>query len=178
MAFRRRDLFKTNKILKHKILFFVISLLLLISLDLSAITFKVASYNVENLFDLNYDAREYPEYIPFTGFKWDNSTYYKKLENIAKVLCDLDAHIVGLQEIESENALRDLINTVKKNNCKDYKYYAIVEDSKEIPIRSSIISTFPILMKKDIKIPGDFRDILQTDIDIKGKKLTIFVNHG
>ena len=177
MAFRRRDLFKTNKILKHKILFFVISLLLLISLDLSAITFKVASYNVENLFDLNNDSREYPEYIPFTGFKWDNSTYYKKLENIAKVLCDLDAHIVGLQEIESENALRDLINTVKKNNCKDYKYYAIVEDSREIPIRSSIISTFPILMKKDIKIPGDFRDILQTDIDIKGKKLTIFVNH-
>lgn len=177
MAHRRRELFKTDKMLKYKILFFAISLLLSFSLNLSAITFKVASYNVENLFDLKDDAREYPEYIPFTGFKWDNATYRKKLKNIAKVLCDLDAHIVGLQEVESESALKDLINTVKEHNCKDYKYYAIVKDSKEIPVRSAIISTFPILKKRDIKIPGDFRDILRADIDINGKHLTIFVNH-
>jgi endonuclease/exonuclease/phosphatase family metal-dependent hydrolase len=177
MALRRRGLFKTDKILKFKILSSVFFLLLLIPLNLSAITFKVASYNVENLFDLNNDAREYPEYIPFTGFKWDNVTYHKKIENIAKVLCDLDAHIVGLQEIESESALRDLINTVKNNNCRNYKYYAIVKDSKEIPIRPAIVSVFPILKKKDIKIPGDFRDILRTDINIEGKNLTIFVNH-
>jgi len=31
--------------------------------------------------------------MPYTGFKWDNATYAKKLEHIAKVLCDLDAHI-------------------------------------------------------------------------------------
>jgi len=67
----------------------------------------------------------------------------KKIENIARVLCDLDAHIVGLQEIESESALRDLINTVKNNNCRNYKYYAIVKDSKEIPIRPAIVSVFP-----------------------------------
>lgn len=177
MAFERRGFFKTDKLLKSKIFITVIFLSLFNAFNLSAITFKVASYNVENLFDLQYDGREYPEYIPYTGFKWDNSTYYKKLENIAKVLCDLDAHIIGLQEIESEMALKDLIATIKNRNCKYYKYYTIVKDKKEIPVRTALISVFPIVKKREIKLSGDFRDILQAKIDIGGKKLTIFVNH-
>ena len=33
-------------------------------------TFKIASYNVENLFDLTKDGTEYTEYIPNTGYGW------------------------------------------------------------------------------------------------------------
>jgi len=131
MAYSGRRFSQTHKLLKYKTLLTVIILGLFNPFNLTALTFKVASYNVENLFDLKDDKREYPEYMPYTGFKWDNATYAKKLEHIAKVLCDLDAHIVGLQEIESETALNDLITTIKNNGCKDYKYYGIVKDKKK-----------------------------------------------
>lgn len=38
--------------------------------SIEAKTFKVASYNLENLFDLATDGTEYPEYIPNTGYGW------------------------------------------------------------------------------------------------------------
>jgi endonuclease/exonuclease/phosphatase family metal-dependent hydrolase len=177
MAHRRGRFFKKNHFLVYTFFWFLLILLIFNNISLFAVTFKIASYNVENLFDLKDDGREYPEYIPNTGFRWDNITYKKKINNIAKVLCDLDADIVGLQEVESETALNDLIYTIKSNHCKDYGHYAIVKDKKTIPIRSAIISTFPIVKKKDIKLPGDFRDILKVDIEINGKVLTIFVNH-
>lgn len=158
-----------------KKIFFVI-LLLLIAFKAFSVEFKISTYNVENLFDLNYDGREYSEFIPDTGFRWDNETYNKKIKNITKVICDIDADILALQEIESEKALKDLISNTRKT-CKNYPYFAIAIDNEKIPVRCALLSTFPIVDKKDIKIDGDFRDILKATLNIYGNKLIIYINH-
>jgi hypothetical protein len=41
-----------------------ILLFLILSTLLNAIELKIASYNVENLFDMSYNGTEYKEYIP------------------------------------------------------------------------------------------------------------------
>ena len=87
----------------------IIKLLFLTSLfffSLHAQDFKVASYNVENLFDLKHDGTEYREYIPNTKSNWNKKTYNIKLKNISKVINELDADIIALQEIESKKALK------------------------------------------------------------------------
>ncbi len=70
---------------------------------LNAQNLKIASYNVENFFDLNYDKTEYNEYIPNNKSAWNQRNFNIKLENIVKIIEDLDADIIALQEIEHEN---------------------------------------------------------------------------
>ena len=52
--------------------------------------FTVASYNVENLFDLKNDGTEYKEYVPNTTSLWNKKTHDIKLNNISKVIRSLD----------------------------------------------------------------------------------------
>ena len=85
---------------------------------------KIASYNVENLFDLNYNGHEYEQYIPNTSWKWNRDTYRKKLKNISKVIVDMDPDIIALQEIESLQALKDLRAQVQRDGLY-LPYYAI-----------------------------------------------------
>ena len=72
--------------------------------DLNVSEFTVATWNVENLFDMKPDGTEYPEYIPnFKG--WDQNSFDVKLANTTQVIKDLGAEVVALQEIENENTL-------------------------------------------------------------------------
>ena len=52
---------------------------------LNAQNLKIASYNVENFFDLNYDKTEYNEYIPNNKSAWNQRNFNIKLENIVKI---------------------------------------------------------------------------------------------
>ncbi|HNW66460.1 MAG TPA: endonuclease, partial [Aliarcobacter cryaerophilus] len=85
---------------------------------LNAQDFKIASYNVENFFDLSYDKTEYDEYIPNNKSLWNQRNFNIKLENIIKVIEDLDADIIALQEIENENLIKLL-----KQKLPQYSYY-------------------------------------------------------
>ena len=85
---------------------------------LNAQDLKIASYNVENFFDLSYDKTEYDEYIPNNKSLWNQRNFNIKLENIIKVIEDLDADIIALQEIENENLIKLL-----KQKLPQYSYY-------------------------------------------------------
>ena len=54
----------------------LISLLLLWSLLQGEEQVKIATYNVENLFDLRYDGSEYLEYIPNSSWQWNPANYH------------------------------------------------------------------------------------------------------
>ena len=92
-------------------------------------TLKIATYNVENIFDLQKTGHEYPEYIPNTQANWNQKTYKIKLQNISKVIKDINADIIGLQEIESLQALKDLRFTLKQTGVY-YQYYKIANQKK------------------------------------------------
>lgn len=79
----------------------------------------VAFYNVENLYDtipsLFYDDSDY---TPQGKNRWGGERYAQKLRNIAQVVDDIAADIIGLAEVESERAVRDLVMALKT----DYNY--------------------------------------------------------
>jgi endonuclease/exonuclease/phosphatase family metal-dependent hydrolase len=138
---------------------------------------RIASYNVENLFDLKYDHREYVEYIPNTSWQWNQKTQKIKLQNIAKVISDIHPDIIGLQEIESEQALKDLKITLQKNQLF-YPYYAIA-NAKNTTIKVALLSRYPIIYAKELWVTSSrkHRNILEVKIDINGESLYLFVNH-
>jgi len=139
-------------------------------------TFKVASYNVENLFDLTKDGTEYIEYIPNNRYGWNKGVVDIKVANIAEVIKDMGADVVALQEIESKKALFFLQDKLRGYNI-DYPYVAIA-DSKATPVKCAVISKFPIIKKEEIQVDKEFsRNILKVTLNIDGNNLILFVNH-
>ena len=156
-------------------------LLLLLTFSLFGQDIRVASYNVENLFDLKYDGTEYKEYIANTGAKWNKKTYLAKLRNISKVISAVNPDIIGLQEIESENALLDLRAMLKTVRYKqNFKYYAIaLQKKKSSAITTALLSKYPIKYFKEVKVTNHprNRNILEVGIQIGDEVLVVFVNH-
>jgi len=139
-------------------------------------SFKIASYNVENLFDLHFDATEYPEYHPGGPFGWDHAMLDIKLRNIASVLKDLDAEIIVLQEIESENALALLQKRLYLLGA-EYSYSAII-GRRLTPVKCAVLSRFPVTAKNEIRAGhGNERNILKVQLSIEDNPLILYVNH-
>ena len=143
---------------------------------IEARTFKVASYNVQTLFDLTTDGTEFNEYIPNTNYGWTQKMMDIKAGNIAEVINDLKADVVMLQEVESKKSLLLLRNKLK-NLQVDYPYFAIA-DSKATTMKCAVLSKFPIVEKKEIPVNNELvRDILKITLDIDGYLLILFNNH-
>jgi len=136
---------------------------------------KIANWNVENLFDLKRQGLEYDEYIPNTH-NWNKKSFNKKLNNLSEVICDIDADIIALEEIENDNALLALQKRLKRVSCP-YPYRYITKD-KNTPIHVAILSRIKLKQKRDIHISnyGRYRSILEAVIPTT-PPLHIFVNH-
>jgi len=156
---------------------FLIGLLILLSLLKGDETVKIATYNVENLFDLHYDGNEYLEYIPNTSWQWNRSNYNKKLHNIAKVITDINPDIIALQEIETIYSLKDLRKEIKRQGVY-YQYYAFA-GRKSTAVKVALLSKYPILYSREIPVTFNrkYRAILEVKVNIRNKQLYIFVNH-
>ena len=152
-------------------------LTILISFLFGDKTLTIASYNVENLFDLQKSGYEYKEYIPNTSSNWNKKTYNIKLQNISKVIEGIDADIIALQEIESYQALKDLRYTLKRKGLY-YPYYKIA-DRKNTTIKVAILSKIPFVYNKEVAVTSSYkyRNILESKFKIDGKELYIFTNH-
>lgn len=145
----------------------------------NALNFTVASYNVENLFDLQKNGTEYKEFIPFSH-NWNLNTYHTKLENISNVLKELNADILVLTEVENINTLKALKKEMLLRLC-NYKYYAIANDPKGSATHVSILSKYPITFSNSIPPTTTkkryLRNMLEADIKIKNHTLKIFALH-
>ncbi|MEA1892052.1 MAG: endonuclease/exonuclease/phosphatase family protein [Campylobacterota bacterium] len=138
---------------------------------------KIATYNVENLFDLEKKGYKYKEYEPHTPSLWNKKNYKIKLQNISKVIQDIDADIIALQEIHSLKALKDLRFILKQNGLY-YQYYKIA-DRKNTAINVAILSKIPFIYTKELQITSsyEYRNILETKLTVAGNDLYLFINH-
>ena len=116
-------------------------LLFLLSFIFGDSIVKIATYNVENLFDLQKNEFRYKEYEPNGKSLWNQRNYSIKLKNIAKVIKDIDADIIALQEIGSLQALKDLRFEIKRQGLY-YQYYSIA-NKKSTVIQVAILSKIP-----------------------------------
>jgi len=144
---------------------------------LGGVEVKIATYNVENLFDMHYDGTEYEEYIPNGDWGWTTEMYRTKLINTATVIRGIGADIIGLQEIESESALKDLKAELNRQGLY-YTYYAFAK-TRNSAVNVALLSRYPIqsALKHPVNYSGKYRDILEAKITIEGKLLRVFVNH-
>jgi hypothetical protein len=144
---------------------------------LNSDTVPIGFYNVENLFDLNDDGGEYPEYRP-GALGWNQQTFDKKIANISSAIVALRVDIIGLCEIENRNALQALRSALAKRG-DDFPYFAIADFPGIGSTCPSLLSKYPIVHFRDIRAPGEGkggRSILEADIDC-GTALKVFVNH-
>lgn len=152
--------------------FFLFFLLVLINLN--AKDFCIASYNVENLFDLKNQKTEYKEYKPFSKSNWNKKTFQKKLNNTLSVIKDINCEIIALQEIENKELIRLLLKKLS-----EYKYYSFTK-YKNSAIGLGFISKIKITDSKDINVKFSnktFRPILETTFKIKNYEFKVFNNH-
>jgi predicted extracellular nuclease len=74
-------------------------------------SFRLAFYNVENLFDtIDSPNTLDSEYMPNSSLKWQTQRYFAKQKNIAKVVEAMNfPTIMGMAEVENHRVLEDLI---------------------------------------------------------------------
>lgn len=88
---------------------------------------KVVSYNVENLFYPERDSlKDDSEWTPEGERRWSYTRYYRKVENIARVLTNIGewdgVDIVGLQEVENAVVVKRLCYTLRRGEY-DFVHY-------------------------------------------------------
>jgi len=153
-------------------------------------TLQVAFYNQENLFDtINDPNKNDEEFLPEGKYSWNSERYFTKLNNMAKVISSMNNNqgpdFLGMCELESEIALKDLLNT---DALKSLGYnYAFAEGPDERGIDNTFIykkdKVKYVSFKSHVINPeglhGDrTRNILQVDAVLKnGSNITFFVNH-
>ena len=140
-------------------------------------TLKIATYNVQNLFDLQKSGHEYREYIPYSHSKWNKKNYSIKLQNLSRVIKDIDADIIALEEIESLQALKDLRYALKQKGLY-YQYYKIA-NQKSTTIKVALLSKIPFVYTKELRVTSSYRyrNILEAKFKLKNQEFYIFVNH-
>lgn len=137
---------------------------------------KVATYNVENAFDMVANGSEYVEYIPnFKG--WDKDSFEKKFTNTARVIQDIDADVIALQEVENQNALSELQKRLKSNGSV-YAYSAITSNEQSA-VQVAVLSKHKIIKKDELSLKSQRRErpVLKLTIDINGTQLILYANH-
>jgi len=70
--------------------------------------FRVAFYNLENLFDTVDGPNDDSEFLPNSANAWNGDRYNSKLRNMAKVIDSIAPSILGLVELENAFVLEDL----------------------------------------------------------------------
>jgi len=156
---------------------FLTLLAIFITLAFGEKTLTIATYNVENLFDLNNGDYRYKEYKPNDKSLWNKKNYKIKLQNLSRVIKDIDADIIALQEIGSLQALKDLRFALKQKGLY-YQYYDIA-DKKPTAIKVAILSKIPFIYSKELSVTKSYkhRNILEVKLNIDSKDLYLFINH-
>lgn len=151
--------------------------------------YTVISYNVENLFD-TVDDPKIPdeEFLPTSEKKWDSERYQKKLNDLVRVITEINPkelpEIVGLVEVENRTVLEDLTLTGALKNQKygiiheespDYRGIDVALIYRQDAFQEVSHETLPVVFPDDPEFKT--RDILHVTGKIKKKTVHIFVNH-
>ena len=155
----------------------VVFIVFLTSMAFAQMSLKIAQYNVQNLFDLQKSGNEYEEYIPFGKSNWNTKTYRVKLNHIAKVLSEINADIVALEEIESLQALKDLQKTLTSFGV--YYRYKAIANKKNTTVKVAFLSKIPPVYTKELWVTRSYkyRNILEAKFSVGKEDFYLFINH-
>lgn len=170
--------------------FFLLIPSFLIYSQVDSLSYKIAFYNVENLFDPAKDSLKSDESFTPEGFnRWTYKRYYTKVNNLGKVLLALGAgappEMVGVAEVENGKVLKDLCyNSPLKNYGYRFIHYDS-PDSRGIDVallyraeKVAILHSEPIPIIFPFEPLSRNRDVLYVVAVVNGQDtLHLFVNH-
>ena len=152
-------------------------------------SFRVMSYNVENLFDTEDNPLVMDdEFLPNGSRYWTKGRYYRKLQSLSKVILAAgewnSLALIGLCEVENDSVIHHLLRRTSLWNL-DYNY-CITHGCDQRGINVALLyqrNQFKLIGSEEIKIPlgekeRSTRNILHVWGQIKNLNLVdVFVCH-
>ena len=157
---------------------------------LSVLLIIIVNYNVENLFHPAHDSlKDDIEWTQDGERHWSYTRYYKKVDNIARVLTNIGewdgVDVVGLQEVENAMCVKRLCYTLRRNEY-DFVHYES-PDLRGIDValmyKKSRVDTIqtraiPVKLSQTTSNPQTTRDILYVSALVdKQDTIHFFVCH-
>lgn len=147
-------------------------------------TFRVASYNVENLFDavvnqhVSYLTGEPAdaEWCAQSWRRWTDERYRTKLARIAWVLDRMKADAVALSEVENRGVLDDLCATLQKNHGWTYPHIAHADSTDPRGIDVAVLSRYPFSKTEYLPQRGR-RGMMVATVAAPGGDVVVIANH-
>lgn len=138
--------------------------------------FRIAQWNVQNLFDGNSDGTEYSEYTRQSG--WSTKFYRARLENLEDVLSYpnlVKAEIIILNEVENSNVISDIMH-LDALQKRGFQYQACASEEGGA-ISVGIISSIPIADMHLHSVQGA-RPVVEARFEICGRNVYVLALHG
>jgi endonuclease/exonuclease/phosphatase family metal-dependent hydrolase len=147
--------------------------------------FRVASFNVENLF-ARYRFRTNFEPREADGFTVNNLAFeiYEETEKriTARAIQAVDADVLALQEVESLPVLDRFCRQYLAS--MGYAHRILVDGNDPRQIDVAVLSRLPLANLRTHRHERDAdgqllfsRDLLEVDVDVRGKPLTLYLSH-
>ena len=145
--------------------------------------YRMAFWNLENLFDTIAQGKNDAEYTPRGLYKWDGARYRSKIAHLAKVILAIRPDAIGVCELENSTVIEDLLEVVRAGGLDMSYVHFDSPDERGIDVALLYnIAKFRYLDAQPIEIdlPGrdETRSILHAKLlSHKGDSLQLFVNH-
>lgn len=136
---------------------------------------RIASYNVENLFDTLHDEGcDDHQFLPDGEYRWTTYRYWEKLHHIAKVIAAMSEDygppiLIGLSEVENDSVLFDL---TRRSELRHLGYdYTITHGPDERGVETALLYQpllFRLTEQRGMRVPSreygyrSTRDVLYT----------------
>ena len=142
---------------------------------------RVATWNVENLFDADDDPANEgdDEFVKGEWRKWSDERYQRKVSHLAEAIVAMKPDVICLQEVENRGVLTDLVNAVRTHPDMHSFTNIVHYDSKDMRgIDVAMISRFPEMSSKLNCKSGFRRGFLTALFDTGGDtRLTLIGCH-
>lgn len=172
-GFRHRLIFKTFRVL---VLFVVFFLPDHAEASNTSTVFRLACFNVQNLFDLERRGTEYVEFVPDGVSGWNRKMLELKHVHLGQVVADLNADVLALTEVETEKALAGFQSFLETKGV-NYPFSAMVAPRRQA-VGCALLSVYPIISKKELVVDrGRGRSILKVVLKVEGRPFIVYVNH-
>lgn len=137
-------------------------------------TFLFVSYNVENLMDtIDNPFTKDDEFTPNGQLHWNSERYFKKLNDIAKVISSIDKthfpDFISLAEVENKNVVEDLLKTQPFKGKNYQVIHFETSDMRGIDVA--------LVYNPEIFKPIETKQIplISDSVDLSGLRQTLFV---
>ena len=148
----------------------ILFLWLVAAVSVFCVDIKIATYNVENLFDAKNDGSEYKDFVVGKS-EWNEKKASAKFKAVSAKIKELNADIIALQEIENEAILKELMKEA------GYKYF-VFSKGKNAPIGLGLLSKIKPVKSEKISIPNvKTRDVLKADFVSENINFSLFALH-